>query len=199
MRTLRYVKWNSPKHSLYTKNRSSLSFHPKVSKSPSVETLQLLWRWQVPGVGNRQRFAVSCSFREGNGRLIRPRMKAEWEPLRLEYSNDGFDADAVGIFFLRTWCVKHQKHNKREPGLFNEEFRYTEMLFSCTKTYCCYDVTSNKCKINGKRCIKRVLEQNGDGPLKMYCRVLEKKTWIERQQTEVSTPTTMLFWHVDKL
>ena len=53
----------------------------------------------------------------------RPEMRAEWQRLR---SNDcvyKFTADAVANFFPRTCCVKHKKHDKREPGLFKGEFR----------------------------------------------------------------------------
>ena len=84
-------------------------------------------------------------------------------------------ADAVANFFLRTCCVKHKQHDKREPGLFREEFRCTEMLFLCSKTYCCYDVTSNKPKFSSKGLNKRVMEQSCDGPLEKYQRVLNEK------------------------
>ena len=63
----------------------------------------------------------------------------------------------------------------REPGLFKEEFRCTEMLCLCSKTYCCYDVTSNKLKFCIKVLNKHVLEQSGDGPLEKYRRVLNEK------------------------
>ena len=49
------------------------------------------------------------------------------------------------------------------------------MLCLCSKTYCCYDVTSNKLKISSKGLNKRVLEQSGDGPLENYQRVLNEK------------------------
>ena len=68
---------------------------------------------------------------------IRPEMRAEWQRLRSNDCVDSFTADAVANFFPRTCCVKHKQHNKREPGLFKEEFRCTEMLCLCGKTYCC--------------------------------------------------------------
>ena len=49
------------------------------------------------------------------------------------------------------------------------------MLCLCSKTYCCYDVTSNILKFSGKGVNKRVLEQSGDGPLEKYRRVLNEK------------------------
>ena len=84
-----------------------------------------------------------------------------------------FTADGLANFFLRTCCVKHKQHDKREPGLFKEEFRCTEMLCLCSKTYCCYDVTSNKLKFNSKGINKLVLEQSGDGPLES---IVESRT-----------------------
>ena len=68
---------------------------------------------------------------------IRPEMRAEWQRLRSIDCVDNFTADAVTNFFPRTCCVKHKQHDKREPGLFKEEFRCTEMLCLCSKTYCC--------------------------------------------------------------
>ena len=66
----------------------------------------------------------------------------------------------------------------REPGLFKEEFRCTEMLCLCSKTYCCYDVTSSKLKNSSKDLNKLVLEQSGDGPFEKYRRVLNEKVTV---------------------
>ena len=54
---------------------------------------------------------------------IRPEMRAEWQRLRSNDCVDNFTADAVAYFFPRTCCVKHKQHDKKEPGLFKEEFR----------------------------------------------------------------------------
>ena len=106
---------------------------------------------------------------------IRPEMRAEWQKLRSNDCVDKFTADVVANFFPRTCCVKHKQHSKREPGLFEEEFRCSEMLCLYSKTYCCYDVTSYKFKFSSKGLNKRVLEQSGDGPLEKYRRVLNEK------------------------
>ena len=106
---------------------------------------------------------------------IRPETRAEWQRLRTNDSADNFTADAVLNFFFRTCCVKHKQHDKREPGLFKEEFRCTEMLCLRSKTYCCFEVTSKKLKISSKGLNKRVLEQNGDGTLEKYRRVSNEK------------------------
>ena len=90
---------------------------------------------------------------------IRPEMSAEWQRLRSNDCVDSFTADAVANLFLTTCCVKHKQHDEREPCLFKEEFRITEMLSLCTKRYCCYDVTSNKYKISSEGLNKRVLDQ----------------------------------------
>ena len=110
-------------------------------------------------------------------------MRAEWQRLLSNGCVDTFNADALANFFLRTCCVKHKQHDKKEPGLFKEGFRCTEMLCLCSKTYCCYDVTSNKIKFSSKGVNKPVLEESGDGPLEKYQRVLNEKvnvTWNNR-------------------
>ena len=106
---------------------------------------------------------------------IRPEMRAERQRLRSNVCVDSFTADAVANFFPSTFCVKHKQHGKREPGPFKEGFRCTEMLCLCSKTYCCYDVTSSKHNFSSKRLNKRVLEQSGDGPLEKYRRVLNER------------------------
>ena len=75
---------------------------------------------------------------------IRPGMRAEWQRLRSNDCVDNFTADALATFFPSTCFLKHKQHDKREPGLFKEDFRCTEMFCLCSKTYCCYDVTSIK-------------------------------------------------------
>ena len=102
-------------------------------------------------------------------------MGAEWQRLRSNDCVDNFTADAVANFFPRTCCAKHKQHDKREPGFFQEEFSCTEMLCLCSKTCCCYDVTSNKLNFSSDGLNKRVLEQSGDGPLEKYRRVLNEK------------------------
>ena len=75
---------------------------------------------------------------------IREEFKVEWELRRTEVWKDDFTANATTNFFPRTCCTEHQKHDKREPGLFKEEFRCPETLCLCSKTYCCYDSNSNR-------------------------------------------------------
>ena len=91
---------------------------------------------------------------------IRTEMRTEWQRLRSNDCVNSFTADAVAKFFPRTCCVKHKQHDKREPGLFKQEVRCTEMLCLCSKTYCCYDNTSNKPKFSSTGLKKRVLEKS---------------------------------------
>ena len=106
---------------------------------------------------------------------IRPERRTEWQRLPSNDYVDIFTADALANFFPRTYCVKHKQHDKREPGLFKEDFRCTEMLCLCSKTYCCNDVTSKKLKTRSESLNKRVIEQSGDGLLEKYRRVLNEK------------------------
>ena len=100
--------------------------------------------------------------------------RAEWDQIRSEDCTDNFTANATDIFFPRTCSNVHKKHDKREPGLFKEEFRCAEMLCLCSKTYCCYDRKSNKYKFSSKGLNKRTLEDCGDGPMSKYRKVLEE-------------------------
>ena len=82
--------------------------------------------------------------------------------------------DAKTNLFPRTCCSTHKKYDKREPRRFKEEFRCTEKLCLCSKTYCCYDNKSDKFKFSSKGLSKRVLEDSGDGPMSKYRRVLDE-------------------------
>ena len=91
-------------------------------------------------------------------------------------SNDCTDflhANSTSNFFPRTCCDKHIKHDKREPGFFKEVFQCIEMLCLCSKTYCCYNSLTNKTKFSSKGLNKSVLEENSDGALQKYRRVLD--------------------------
>ena len=130
---------------------------------------------------------------------IRPEMRAQWQRLRSNDCVDNLTADAVANFFPRTCCVKPKQHDKREPGLIKEEFRCTEMLCLCIKTYSCCDVTSNKFKFSSKGLNKRVLEQSGDGPLEKHRRVLNEKVNVTSNTIEDSEQTITLFPPMNKL
>ena len=99
---------------------------------------------------------------------IREEYQPLWGLLRTEDCKDDFTANATTNFVPRNCCTKHIKHDKREPGIFKEEFRCTEMLCLCSKTYCCYDSNSNKYKFSSKGLNKRKFEDCSDGPMAKY-------------------------------
>ena len=105
---------------------------------------------------------------------ILPEKNAQWTLIGRNDCRDDFIADADKNFFPHTCCAVHKKHDKREPGLFKEEFRFTEMLCLCSKTYCCYDSKSDKFKFSSKGLNKRTLEDTGDGPMTKYRRILDE-------------------------
>ena len=104
---------------------------------------------------------------------ILPSKRAEQIERRSMDCRDDFRADAKNNFFPRTCCSKHRKYDKREPGLFKEEFRCTEMLCLCSKTYCCYDSKCQKNNFSSKGLNKRALEDSGGGPMAKYRQLLD--------------------------
>ena len=106
--------------------------------------------------------------------IILTEKRNKWEAIRSRDCTDSFTANATGNFFPKTCCTAHEKHDKREPGLFKEEFRCSEMLCLCSETYCCYDQKINKYKFSSKGLNKRTLEDCGDGPMSKYRKVLEE-------------------------
>ena len=71
---------------------------------------------------------------------------------------DEFSTSSTAIFLTRTSCAKPKKHDRREAGLFIEEFSCTEMICQFSKTYCCYDSQSNKFIFNSTGSIKERLK-----------------------------------------
>ena len=107
--------------------------------------------------------------------LILIEKRAERNQLRSKDCSDIFNANATDKLSPRICCNVHKKHDKREPGLFKEEFRCAKMLCRRSKTYCCYDKQTNKHKFSSKGLNKRTLEECGDGgPLSKYRKVLEE-------------------------
>ena len=106
--------------------------------------------------------------------VILPEKGAEWDQLRSNDCADNFTANATNIFFPRTCCNAHKKHDKREVELFKKEFRFAKVFCSCSKTYCCYDRKSNKYKFSSKGLNKGTLEDCREGPMSKYRKVLEE-------------------------
>ena len=105
---------------------------------------------------------------------ILPEKRNEWKAISSRNCTDSFTVNATGNFFPKTCCTAHKTHDKREPGLFKEEFRCSEMLCLCSKTYCCYDRKSNKYKFISMVLNKTTLEDCGDEPMSKYRNVLEE-------------------------
>ena len=99
---------------------------------------------------------------------IREESNVEWEILRTENCNDDFTANATTNFFRGTCFTEYKKHDKGEPGVFKEEFRCTEILCLCSKTYCYFESNSNKYKFSSKSLNKRTLEDCGGAPMAKY-------------------------------
>ena len=107
--------------------------------------------------------------------VLFPEKLAKSEQLRSKDCTDNFTANATDYLFHRVCGITPKKHDKRELGLFKEEFRCAAMVCLCSRTYCCYDKRTNKYKFSSKRLNKRTWEECGDGgPMSKYRKVLEE-------------------------
>ena len=96
---------------------------------------------------------------------VNPEMKEVWINIRQEGCSNSFSANSSSNFFPRTCCIERIKHDKPAAGLFKEEFRCTEIIYLCSKIYCCSDQNTEKIKFSSKGLNKRTLEKIGAGPL----------------------------------
>ena len=134
-----------------------------------------MWHWQVWRTWNGYRLALLSLIRRKFGGCHFPQKRAQWDQLRSKDCIDNFTANATVNFFPSTCCNVHKKHDKREPGLFKEEFRCEEMLCLCSKTYCCYDKQTNRHNFSSKGFNKRTLKECGDGgSMSKYRKMLEE-------------------------
>ncbi len=101
---------------------------------------------------------------------IRPDMKQKWQRYRSFDCCNTFKADEFSNFFPRKCCQQHIKYDKRLPGLFKEEFRCTEMIALCSKTYCSYDQEKDVVKFSSKGLNK----SNVNEPLEKYRKVMQE-------------------------
>ena len=64
--------------------------------------------------------------------VILPEKRAEWGQLRSKDCTDNFTASATDNFSpeLAVMTQEHKKHDKREPGLFKDEFRWCRIVVS---------------------------------------------------------------------
>ena len=103
---------------------------------------------------------------------IRQDKLSEWSAIRKEDCGDNFEADSLRNFFPRTCCSTHSQLDEPEPGVFKEEFRATEMICLCSKTYCCFDSQTKKTNLSSKGLNKHFLNESSDGSLQKYRKVL---------------------------
>ena len=107
--------------------------------------------------------------------LFFPKNELKRNQLCSKVCTDNYTANATYNVFPRTCCNVHKKHDKREPGPFNEKTRCVGMLCLCSKAYCCYDKHTHKHKFSSKGLNKKTLEMCGvAGPMSKYRKVLEE-------------------------
>ena len=109
--------------------------------------------------------------------MIRSEMKEHWNDLRAADCRSNFGANSPGNFFPRRCSEVHNKFDQRTPGLFKEEFRCTEMIVLCSKTYCCLDEETQTIKLSAKGINKTALIN--DDPMEKYRSVLQRQEQVE--------------------
>ena len=61
---------------------------------------------------------------------IRPEKNPEWEHTQSQqHCNDSAFDEAVGYFPPNAWCKTQKRHNRREPGVFEEGLRCRDDRF----------------------------------------------------------------------
>ena len=110
------------------------------------------------------------------------------------------------FYYLRICFGKHKKPDQRQPGLFKEELKFPGKLCYFFKTYCCYDTTFNKFRVNSKGLNGRIVEQSGESTLEDGRKVLDdgvnftstNRNFRTRDHTVATyeqTKTGLLFFH----
>ena len=133
-----------------------------------------MWHCKVWRAGNGYRLALSSIFRAIYVWLYPTSKEKDWNSLRSGFCTDELLANLTQNFFPLTCFTKHKKHDRREPGLFKEEFRCTECICLCSKRYCCYDSQRNEFRSSCKGLNKRTLGNCGNGPMSNYSKVPEE-------------------------
>ena len=105
---------------------------------------------------------------EKHDKIIRPEMQSLWYWMRQSECSDNCAANSSSDFFPQECCNKHANFDKSTPGLFKEEFRCSEMIALCSKTYRCYDEQSDTVKLSSKGLNKNNIKE----PLAKYRKVL---------------------------
>jgi hypothetical protein len=109
--------------------------------------------------------------RESIEECIIPEMKNQWDMIRRHDHRADFKADGKHNFSHRKCCPKHINHDKREPGLYQEEWRGDEMNALCSKTYCGVNLTTGDAKLSRKGLNKNNIIE----PVAKFRKVMETK------------------------
>ena len=104
-------------------------------------------------------------------------MVDDWSFIRRDDCTDEFEADNLGNFFPRNCCYTYAQLDRRELGLFNEEFEATEMICLFSKTYCCYNSDTMNMKFSSIGLNKHFFEQFS----RWSCSKIKKSSWIKRR------------------
>ena len=126
-----------PKHKLNTQNQSFRILHSSICKTKDSGTV-LHFLTRFCDINNIEELKVDTDSQyldlaeEKLQECIRHEMRAEWQRLRSNDCVDSFTADAVANFLPIKCCAKHKQYDKREPELFKEELRCTELLRMCS-------------------------------------------------------------------
>ena len=107
------------------------------------------------------------------GDWLKPDMREVWNNIGMNDCSNTFAADSSNNFFPCTCCSKHIKQDKREPEIFMEEICCTELICLYSKTYCCFDQSTDKIKFSNKEFNKRTLQESGARHLEKYRCVLD--------------------------
>ena len=110
--------------------------------------------------------------------VLLPERRHEWNVMCSGDCTDTFTANATDNLFPRMCSNTHKEHDKREPGLFRVEIRYTKTLCLCSKPYCCSDRKNNKYKYSSIGLNKRTQDDCGDGQMSKYRKVLEESVKV---------------------
>lgn len=104
--------------------------------------LQFYYDFMVPHI-SRQDFQyceMDSAYMSISGKtiedVIRPDMMASYRQGIYGFCSDAnIEADDQIQWFPRQCCEKHQRFDKRTPGIFKLEFEGDEMISLCSKTY----------------------------------------------------------------
>ena len=110
---------------------------------------------------------------------IKAELKKNFEHYPKKDCSNEVSANSTIHFLPRTCGARHIKHNKREFALFKEKFCCTEKLCLCSKTYCCFHMSTAKTKFSSKVLSKWTFEEPGAVTLEEHRRVLSEKTNVQ--------------------